>query len=183
MAGRRVKGGVGQLDSLQSVSQTHRESEPSDPNRTWQRASGDRLSPSSLLNMLLQVTLPSQQTQTATLLFSTRSCPFVCLWIGRWPLYCTVSLAATLQFAYLLVLLCNCSKYWLWRRRQARLSCPASKGQWLSNVPIKKNNSALCGRARGATAGQRECDEEEKNKKTRDAPVTDWLYWAPKQKL
>jgi len=50
MAGRRVKGGAGQLESLQSVGQTVRPtdlaaSEPSDPNRTWQRVPWDCHSP------------------------------------------------------------------------------------------------------------------------------------------
>lgn len=125
MAGGRVKGGAGHLESLQSVSQTDTKSEPSDPNRTWQREPGDchflplplplphwgnslfrdwlcrwqfnleSTSQSKHASMLLWSCINGH----ARILFSLCPCPFICFRIGRWPLYCIISPATTLQFA------------------------------------------------------------------------------------
>lgn len=71
------------------------------------------------------------------ILFSMRSCPFVCFWIGRWPLYCIISPSASLQFA-ISSCFCVIEANIDFGEGDGPISFPASKGRWLSNAPIKK---------------------------------------------
>lgn len=96
-------------------------------------------------------------------LLSMCSGPFVCFWIERWPLYCIISLATTLQFP---ISSCFCVIVANIDFGEGPSLFQHQRGQWLSNVPIKKNNAVFHGRALGVAAG------ESAVKKKMAAPVT-----------
>lgn len=111
-------------------------------------------------------------------LLSMCSGPFVCFWIERWPLYCIISLATTLQFP---ISSCFCSKYWLWRRH---VSLPASEGPVTKQCSNKEKQ--CCFSWQGSGSGSWSASMLWKKKWMHLLlDKTDWLYWlykAPKTK-
>lgn len=196
MNGRRVKGGAGQLESLQSVGQTLCQSQVTQTGLGSERRGTVTLylqpahwRRSRTLNSLLQTSLPCFYTCiNGHILLNTCSCLFVCFWVGRWPLYCIISPATTLHFA---ISSCFCVIAANIDFREGdgcaclSLSAAASKGQWLSNVPIKKNNAVFHWSALGVAAGHWE-SAAKKHQMHLLLDKTDWPDWAlraPKDKI